>query len=88
LKRVQENGDWSLMCPDECPGLQEAYGDAFEELYKKYESAGKFRKQIKAQTLWRAILTAQIENGTPYILYKDAVNKKSNQKNLGTIKSR
>jgi len=78
---------WSLFCPNECPGLAEVYGDDFERLYEKYENEGKFRRQIKAQDLWFEILEAQIETGTPYILYKDAANKKSNQKNLGTIKS-
>ena len=87
MKRVQENSDWSLMCPDECRGLSNAYGDEFEKLYTKYESEGKFHKQIKAQQLWMAILKSQIETGTPYLCYKDAANNKSNQKNLGTIKS-
>ena len=87
MKRVEQNGDWSLMCPDECPGLSVAYGDEFEKLYTGYEEAGKFRKQIKAQALFYNIMRSQIETGTPYMLYKDAVNKKSNQKNLGTIKS-
>jgi ribonucleoside-diphosphate reductase alpha chain len=87
MKRVQENGDWSLMCPDECRGLSDAYGDDFEKLYTKYESEGKFHKQIKAQQLWMSILKSQIETGTPYLCYKDAANNKSNQKNLGTIKS-
>lgn len=87
MKRVQENGEWSLMCPDECRGLSDAVGDEFEVLYQKYEEEGKFRKKIKAQQLWMAILKSQIETGTPYICYKDAANKKSNQKNLGTIKS-
>ena len=87
MKRVEENGDWTLMCPNECPGLSEAYGKKFEKLYNKYESEGKGRKKIKAQELWFKILESQIETGTPYMLYKDAANKKSNQKNLGTIKS-
>ncbi|WP_370090097.1 ribonucleoside-diphosphate reductase subunit alpha [Ekhidna sp.] len=87
MKRVEENGDWTLMSPDECPGLFEAYGDEFEALYEKYEREGKGRKTIKAQDLWFEILEAQIETGTPYMLYKDAANKKSNQKNLGTIRS-
>ena len=87
MKRVEENGDWSLMCPNECPGLSEAYGKKFEKLYNKYESEGKGRKKIKAQELWFKILESQIETGTPYMLYKDAANEKSNQKNLGTIKS-
>ena len=87
MKRVKENGIWSLMCPHESPGLSDCYGDEFEELYMKYENEGKFRKQLNAQELWFAILTSQIETGTPYLLYKDACNKKSNQNNLGTIKS-
>ncbi|WP_436517746.1 ribonucleoside-diphosphate reductase subunit alpha [Ekhidna sp. To15] len=86
MKRVEENGDWTIMSPDECPGLYEAYGDEFEALYEKYEREGK-GKTIKAQDLWFEILEAQIETGTPYMLYKDAANKKSNQKNLGTIRS-
>jgi ribonucleoside-diphosphate reductase alpha subunit len=87
MQRVENNEMWSLFCPNECPGLADVYGDDFERLYSKYESEGKFRKQIKAQDLWFEILESQIETGTPYILYKDAANKKSNQKNLGTIKS-
>jgi ribonucleoside-diphosphate reductase alpha chain len=87
MKRVKENGEWSLMCPNECPGLSDTYGAAFEALYTKYESEGKVRKTVKAQELWFAILDSQIETGNPYMLYKDACNEKSNQKNLGTIKS-
>ena len=87
MKRVEQNEDWSLFCPNECPGLSDCYGEEFERLYEKYEKEGRFRKQIKAQDLWFEILEAQIETGTPYMLYKDAANKKSNQKNLGTIKS-
>ncbi|MDB9989983.1 ribonucleoside-diphosphate reductase subunit alpha [Flavobacteriales bacterium] len=87
MKRVEENGDWTLMCPHECPGLSDTHGKNFEKLYKKYESEGKGRKTIKAQELWFKILESQIETGTPYMLYKDAANEKSNQKNLGTIKS-
>ncbi|MEE9439204.1 MAG: ribonucleoside-diphosphate reductase subunit alpha [Saprospiraceae bacterium] len=87
MERVKANGQWSLFCPNECPGLHDVYGGEFEALYHKYESEGKARKSIKAQDLWFAILESQIETGTPYILYKDAANKKSNQKNLGTIKS-
>jgi len=87
MRRVEENGDWTLMCPHECPGLSDTYGKKFEKLYKKYESEGKGRKTIKAQELWFKILESQIETGTPYMLYKDAANEKSNQKNLGTIKS-
>ena len=87
MERVESNEMWSLFCPNECPGLAEVYGEEFERLYTKYESEQKFRKQVKAQDLWFEILESQIETGTPYILYKDAANKKSNQKNLGTIKS-
>ena len=87
MKRVESNETWSLFCPNEAPGLADCYGEEFERLYEKYEKEGKFRKQIKAQDLWFEILESQIETGTPYILYKDAANKKSNQKNLGTIKS-
>lgn len=87
MKRVEDNDMWSLFCPNECPGLAEVYGEEFERLYEKYEKEGKFRKQVKAQDLWFEVLEAQIETGTPYMLYKDAANKKSNQKNLGTIKS-
>lgn len=87
MKRVEEGGDWSLMCPDECPGLSDCYGEEFEKLYTKYEKEGKVKKTIKAQELWFKILESQIETGTPYMLYKDAANSKSNQKNLGTIKS-
>ncbi len=87
MKRVKENGEWCLMCPHESPGLSDCYGDEFEELYMKYESEGRFRKKINAQDLWFAILTSQMETGTPYLLYKDACNRKSNQNNLGTIKS-
>ena len=77
----------TLLCPDECPGLSDLYGDEFEELYQKYERENKGKMQISARDLWFKILDSQIETGTPYILYKDACNKKSNQKNLGTIKS-
>ncbi len=87
MERVQSNGEWTLMCPNECPGLSDTYGAEFEELYLKYENEGKGRKTIKAQELWFKILESQIETGTPYMLYKDAANKKSNQQNLGTIKS-
>ncbi|MEQ8304636.1 MAG: ribonucleoside-diphosphate reductase subunit alpha [Cyclobacteriaceae bacterium] len=87
MKRVESNEMWSLFCPNEAPGLADCYGEEFERLYEKYESEGKARKQVKAQDLWFEVLEAQIETGTPYMLYKDAANKKSNQKNLGTIKS-
>jgi ribonucleoside-diphosphate reductase alpha subunit len=87
MKRVKENGDWTLMCPHECPGLSDTHSAEFEALYLDYEAAGKGRKTIKAQDLWFKILESQIETGTPYMLYKDAANAKSNQQNLGTIKS-
>ena len=87
MKRVKENGDWTLMCPHECPGLSDTHSKEFEKLYTKYEKAGKGRKTIKAQDLWFKILESQIETGTPYMLYKDAANGKSNQQNLGVIKS-
>jgi len=87
MKRVEDDVEWTLMCPNECPGLSDVYGDEFEALYTKYEKAGKGRKTIKAQELWFAILESQVETGTPYMLYKDACNSKSNQKNLGVIKS-
>merc|ERR1719205_548948 len=86
MKRVKEFGVWSLMCPHECPGLADCWGEEFETLYTKYESEGKFRRQVKAQDVWSAIIDSQIETGTPYMLYKDACNRKSNQQNLGTIK--
>ncbi len=87
MQRVKENGDWTLMCPHECPGLSDTHSKEFEALYTKYEAEGKGRKTIKAQDLWFKILESQIETGTPYMLYKDAANAKSNQQNLGTIKS-
>jgi ribonucleoside-diphosphate reductase alpha chain len=87
MKRVEEDTTWTLMCPNECPGLDEVYGDEFEALYLSYEGQGKGRKTIKARELWEKILESQIETGTPYMLYKDAANRKSNQKNLGTIRS-
>ena len=87
MERVKENGDWTLFSPDEAPGLSDVYGDAFKTLYTRYESEGKGRKTFKAQDLWYKIIEAQIETGVPYMLYKDAANIKSNQKNLGTIKS-
>ena len=87
MKRVEENGDWTLMCPNECPGLSDTHSADFEALYTKYEAEGKGRKTIKAQELWFKVLESQIETGTPYMLYKDAANSKSNQQNLGTIKS-
>ena len=87
MKRVETEGDWSLMCPNECPGLSDCHSAAFEVLYEKYEAEGRFRKKIKARELWAAIIEAQIETGNPYMLFKDAANSKSNQQNLGTIKS-
>ncbi|MDE0722905.1 MAG: ribonucleoside-diphosphate reductase subunit alpha, partial [Flavobacteriales bacterium] len=87
MKRVEENGDWTLMCPNECPGLPESHSAEFDALYTKYEKEGKGRKTIKAQDLWFKILESQVETGTPYMLFKDAANSKSNQKNLGTIRS-
>ncbi len=87
MKRVEENGEWTLMCPNECPGLADVHSEAFEALYTKYESEGKGRKTIKAQDLWFKVLESQIETGTPYMLFKDAANRKSNQQNLGTIRS-
>ena len=87
MERVDSNGSWTLMCPDECPGLADAIGPAFKALYEKYEAEGRGRKTIPAQTLWFKILDSQIETGTPYLVYKDAANLKSNQQNLGTIKS-
>ncbi len=87
MQRVEANEDWSLFCPHEAPGLHECWGEEFEALYARYEKEGRARKVVKAQELWFAILEAQIETGTPYMLYKDAANRKSNQQNLGTIKS-
>ncbi|MAP55855.1 ribonucleoside-diphosphate reductase subunit alpha [Altibacter sp.] len=87
MKRVQEDGEWTLMCPNECPGLFDCHGEEFEALYHKYEAENKGRKTIKARELWEKIMESQIETGTPYMLYKDAANRKSNQKNLGTIRS-
>jgi len=87
MKRVQEDSTWTLMCPNECPGLYDVYGDEFEALYTDYEFRGKGRKTIRARELWEKILESQIETGTPYMLYKDAANRKSNHKNLGTIRS-
>lgn len=86
MKRVEANGDWTLMCPAECPGLSDVWGEEFEELYTKYEKDGRGRKTMKAQQVWYAIIEAQTETGNPYMVYKDACNRKSNQQNLGTIK--
>ena len=87
MERVKQDGPWTLMCPDECPGLSDVYGDEFVRLYESYETAGKGRKTCKARDIWFRMLDSQMETGTPYMLYKDAANRKSNQKNLGTIKS-
>jgi len=87
MKRVEEDGKWTLMCPNECPDLYNVHGEEFETLYEKYEAEGRGRKTIKARDLWEKILESQIETGTPYMLYKDSANRKSNQKNLGTIRS-
>lgn len=87
MERIRDDGDWSLFCPNECSGLDNVYGDQFKELYEKYENEGRARKVVKARELWFRVLDSQMETGTPYILYKDASNKKSNQQNLGTIKS-
>jgi ribonucleoside-diphosphate reductase alpha chain len=87
MKKIKENEDWCLFCPDECPGLSDVYGDAFETLYHKYESEGREKCKLKARDLWFKVLDSQMETGTPYLLYKDACNKKSNQQNIGTIKS-
>lgn len=87
MQRVEADEKWTLMCPNECPGLCDVYGEEFEQLYLKYENEGKGRRTIKARELWEAVLEAQIETGTPYMLYKDAANAKSNQKNLGVIRS-
>ena len=87
MKRVEANGDWTLMCPNECPGLADCWGEEFEKLYEKYEAEGKGKKTVKAQQLWFAILESQVETGNPYMLFKNACNRKSNQQNLGTIKS-
>ncbi|XP_053959498.1 ribonucleoside-diphosphate reductase large subunit-like [Anastrepha ludens] len=86
MKRVEADEDWSLMCPHKCPGLHEVWGEEFEKLYEKYEQEGRANKKVKAQSLWFAIIESQVETGTPYMLYKDACNRKSNQQNIGTIK--
>jgi ribonucleoside-diphosphate reductase alpha subunit len=86
MERVEANADWPLFCPSECPGLDDCWGDAFKTLFEQYESEGRARKTIKAQKLWWSIVDSQMETGVPYMLYKDACNRKSNQQNLGTIK--
>ena len=87
MKRVEDDGNWTLMCPSECPALANVYGQEFEDLYSKYECEGKGRKTLKAKDIWKLIMDAQIQTGTPYLCYKDSVNEKSNQKHLGTIRS-
>jgi ribonucleotide reductase alpha subunit len=87
MEQVEKDADWHLMCPHECPGLPDVYGEEFNELYRTYVAQGRFKKVVKARTIWDAILKSQIETGTPYMCYKDSVNAKSNQKNIGTIKS-
>ena len=87
MERVEQNADWSFFCPNECPGLQDAYGEEFKQLYESYEAQGLARETIPARTVWDKVVEAQIETGTPYMLYKDSANMKSNQKNLGTIRS-
>merc|ERR1719172_511616 len=86
IKRVESGGDWSLFCPNQAPGLADCWGEEFEALYEKYEREGRAMKTVKAQQLWFAIMEAQVETGNPYMLFKDACNRKSNQQNLGTIK--
>ena len=85
MERVSKGSDWTLMCPDQCPGLSDVYGDEFKTLYERYESEGRGEK-VKARDIWFKILDSQIETGTPYMLYKDACNKKSNQKNLELLR--
>lgn len=87
MKRVEANSTWSLFCPNECKGLYDTWGKEFEDLYERYENEGKARKTIRAQDLWFQIVQSQIETGTPYMLFKDACNAKSNQQHLGTIRS-
>jgi ribonucleoside-diphosphate reductase subunit M1 len=87
MKRVEDNGEWSLFCPNEAPGLADCWGDEFEALYTRYEAEGRARRTVPAQKLWFAVLEAQVETGNPYMLFKDSANRKSNQQNLGTIKS-
>ena len=87
MERVEQNADWSFFCPNECPGLQDAYGEEFKQLYESYEAQGLARETVPARTVWDKVVEAQIETGTPYMLYKDSANMKSNQKNLGTIRS-
>jgi ribonucleoside-diphosphate reductase subunit M1 len=86
MERVRDDQEWTLMCPNECPGLGELWGEKFNELYQMYEKSGRGRQTIRARVLWQEIVDAQISTGTPYMVYKDACNRKSNQQNLGTIK--
>lgn len=87
MERIEANEEWSLMCPDECPGLQDVYGEDFKKLYLKYEKEGRQKRKVPAREVWNKILESQVETGVPYLLYKDACNEKSNQQNLGTIKT-
>jgi len=87
MEKVEKDEDWHLMCPNECPGLPDVYGEAFNELYRMYVAQGRFKKKVRARDVWDAVLKSQVETGTPYMCYKDSVNAKSNQKNIGTIKS-
>jgi ribonucleoside-diphosphate reductase alpha subunit len=87
MQKVEEDGDWYLMCPNECPRLQNVYGEEFNEMYREYVAQGRYKKKVRAREVWDRILRSQVETGTPYMCYKDAVNKKSNQKNIGTVKS-
>jgi ribonucleoside-diphosphate reductase alpha subunit len=87
MEKVEENGDWYLMCPNESPRLQNVYGDEFNEMYREYVAQGRYKRKVRAREVWDAILKSQVETGTPYMCYKDSVNKKSNQKNIGTVKS-
>ena len=87
MKKVHDDDEWCLFCPNECKGLSDCYGDEFEKLYQEYENGGRYRRRVNARELWYSILNSQIETGTPYLLYKDSCNGKSNQKNLGIIKS-
>lgn len=87
MERVSLDGDWCLMCPNESPGLTEVYGDEFRTLYTKYESEGRYKKKVKARDVWDKILESQIETGTPYMLYKDTINERSNQSNIGIVRS-
>jgi ribonucleotide reductase alpha subunit len=87
MEKVQEDGEWYLMCPNESPGLQDCYADDFNELYRTYVAQGRYKKKVRAREVWDRILKSQVETGTPYMCYKDSVNRKSNQSNLGVVKS-